>query len=80
VSKLIDGGGNYLPESKRGFPSPTTAFFKTTGLYRIFPKSGYFNKYYHGDLDPSKNHEIEILCGAFMFIRRDALQKSRLIR
>ncbi|MBL7830694.1 MAG: glycosyltransferase [Saprospiraceae bacterium] len=77
--KMIDGGGNYLPESKRGFPSPTTAFFKTTGLYRIFPKSGYFNKYYHGDLDPSKNHEIEILCGAFMFIRRDALQKAGLL-
>lgn len=77
--KMIDGGGNYLPESKRGFPSPATAFFKTTGLYRLFPNSGYFNKYYHGDLDPSVNHEIEILCGAFMFIRRQALDKAGML-
>ncbi len=74
--KMIDGGGNYLPESKRGFPSPATAFFKTTGLYKLFPKSGFFNKYYHGDLNPSTNHIIEVLCGAFMFIRREALDKA----
>ncbi|GAB1397692.1 MAG TPA: glycosyltransferase [Saprospiraceae bacterium] len=77
--RMIDGGGNYLPESKRGFPSPMTAFFKTTGLYRLFPKSGYFNKYYHGDLNPGDNHYIEILSGAFMFIRRDALDKAGLL-
>lgn len=77
--RMIDGGGNYLPESKRGFPSPMTAFFKTTGLYKLFPKSGYFNKYYHGDLNPGDNHYIEILSGAFMFIRRDALDKAGLL-
>lgn len=77
--RMIDGGGNYLPESKRGFPSPMTAFFKTTGLYKLFPKSGFFNKYYHGDLNLGDNHYIEILSGAFMFIRRDALNKAGLL-
>lgn len=74
--KMIDGAGNYLPESKRGFPSPSTAFFKTTGLYRLFPNSGYFNHYYHGNLDASQNNEIEILSGAFMFMRHEALLKA----
>lgn len=77
--KMIDGGGNYLPESKRGFPSPFVAFCKTSGLYRIFPTSALFNKYYLGNLDPNKNHEIEILSGAFMFIRKEALDKAGLL-
>ena len=35
--KLIDGTGNFLPESKRGIPTPWVAFTKITGLYKIFP-------------------------------------------
>jgi len=41
--KLIDGSGKYLPESKRGFPSPWVAFCKTFGLSSLFPKSKTFN-------------------------------------
>ena len=74
--KMIDGGGNYLPESKRGFPSPFVAFCKTSGLYKMFPKSSLFNRYYMGNLDPNENHEIEILSGAFMFMRKEALDKA----
>lgn len=77
--RMIDGGGSFLPESKRGFPSPMTAFFKTTGLYKLFPSSGIVNKYYHGNLDAHSNNEIEILSGAFMFIRREALDKAGLL-
>ncbi|HMG14004.1 MAG TPA: glycosyltransferase family 2 protein, partial [Saprospiraceae bacterium] len=77
--RMIDGGGNFLPESKRGFPSPFVAFCKTSGLYKIFPKSALFNKYYMGNLDQSENHEIEILSGAFMFIRKGALDKAGLL-
>ena len=42
--KMIDGSGAFLPESKRGFPSPSVAFFKATGLSRLFPRSKVFNK------------------------------------
>jgi len=41
--KLIDGAGNFLPESKRGVPTPWVAFTKIFGLYKI---SNYFGKYY----------------------------------
>ncbi len=41
--KLIDGTGKFLPESKRGVPTPWVAFTKIFGLYKI---SNFFGKYY----------------------------------
>ena len=37
--KMLDGKGNFLPESKRGLPTPAVAFYKIFGFSRIFPKS-----------------------------------------
>ncbi|MBK8554279.1 MAG: glycosyltransferase [Lewinellaceae bacterium] len=77
--RLIDGSGAYLPESKRGFPSPWVAFCKTTGLGSLFPKSERFNGYYMGHLDTAETHEVDVLAGCFMFMRRTALDKSGLL-
>ncbi|MGE0079069.1 MAG: glycosyltransferase [Bacteroidales bacterium] len=77
--KMIDGKGNYLPESKRGFPSPWVSFFKIFGLTYLFPKSKIFARYYLGHLDKDSTHQIDILPGAFMFIRKDALDKAGLL-
>jgi GT2 family glycosyltransferase len=77
--KLIDGSGKFLPESKRGFPSPWVAFCKTFGLAALFPKSRLFNRYYLGHLDENETHEVDVLAGAFMFIRRAALDKAGLL-
>ncbi len=77
--KMIDGSGKFLPESKRGFPSPFVAFCKTFGLSKIFPKSKTFNHYHLGYLDDDKNHEVEVLAGAFMLLRKSALDKVGLL-
>ena len=77
--KMIDGSGNFLPESKRGFPSPRVAFFKTFGLSRFFPKSKLFNHYHLGYLDKDETHEVEVLAGAFMLLRRSVLDKIGLL-
>lgn len=77
--KMIDGRGSYLPESKRGFPSPWTAFYKIFGLTSLFPHSKIFGQYYLGHLNPNEQHEIEILPGAFMFLRKSALDKVGLL-
>ncbi len=77
--KLIDGSGKYLPESKRGFPSPWVAFCKTFGLSAIFPKSERFNRYYLGHLSEHETHEVDVLAGCFMFMRRTALDQSGLL-
>lgn len=68
--KLIDGTGNFLPESKRGTPTPWVAFTKIVGLYKLFPKSNLFNKYYAQHLNENQTGEVEILVGAFMFLKK----------
>ncbi len=77
--KMIDGSGKFLPESKRGFPSPMVAFYKTFGLSKLFPKSKTFNKYHLGYLDENKTWEIDVLAGAFMFLRKSVLDEVGLL-
>ncbi len=77
--KMIDGSGKFLPESKRGFPYPFVAFCKTFGLSKLFPKSRIFNRYHLGYLDENSNHEIDVLSGAFMMLRKSVLDKIGLL-
>jgi len=77
--KMIDGKGKFLPESKRGLPSPSVAFFKMFGFSSLFPKSKLFNKYHLGYLDKNKTHEVDVLAGAFMMVRRSVLDKIGLL-
>ncbi len=77
--KMIDGNGNFLPESKRGLPTPSVAFFKMIGLSSLFPKSGLFNQYHLGNLDKDQVHKVDVLSGAFMFLRKSALDKIGLL-
>lgn len=67
--KLIDGTGNFLPESKRGIPTPFVAFTKITGLYKILPKT--FGKYYAQHLSENQTGKVDIMVGAFMLMKRD---------
>ncbi|NND06360.1 MAG: glycosyltransferase [Saprospiraceae bacterium] len=71
--RMIDGSGHFLPESKRGFPSPKVAFFKAFGLSSLFPRSKFFNTYYLGHLPEHDTNEIDVLTGAFMMIRRSVI-------
>ena len=72
--QMSDSNGEFLQESKRGLPTPWTALCKIVGLSYLFPKSNIFNKYYLGKLNKNLNHSIEILTGAFMWIRKEALK------
>lgn len=71
--KMIDGNGIFLPESKRGFPSPKVAFFKMLGLSKLFPKSKLFNWYHLGHLNTDDINEVEVLSGAFMLVRKSVI-------
>ncbi len=73
--KMLDGNGHYLPESKRGLPTPEVSFYKITGLTALFPKSERFAKYYMGNLSNDKTHTIDVLSGAYMFMRKSVLDK-----
>lgn len=72
--KLIDGTGNFLPESKRGVPTPWVAFTKIFGLYKI---SNVFGKYYAQYLTENQSGKVDILVGAFMVIKRELYNEIR---
>lgn len=59
--RLIDGLGEFLPESKRNVPVPLIAFKKIIGI-----KKGYYSPVHF-----AKHGEVEVLVGAFMFMRKD---------
>lgn len=77
--KMIDGQGKFLPESKRALPTPWVSFYKIFGFSALFPKSRRFGKYHLSYLDKDQNHEIEILSGAFMWMRMEVLDKIGLL-
>ncbi|MBW2962879.1 glycosyltransferase family 2 protein [Mesonia aestuariivivens] len=63
--KLIDGGGNFLPESKRNLPTPKVALKKILNL----------EKDYYSDLRETEVGKVEILVGAFMFMQKDRFEE-----
>ncbi len=77
--KMIDGTGRFLPESKRGLPTPSVAFYKIIGLTRLFPRSKVFGRYHLGHLPEDEAAPIEILSGACMFMRKRTLDEVGLL-
>jgi len=73
--KMVDGKGKFLPESKRGLPTPAVAFYKIFGLAKLFPNSKKFGQYHLTYLDKDKTHQIDVLSGAFMLLRKEAIDK-----
>lgn len=63
--KLIDGAGKFLPESKRGLPTPRVSFNKLFGISGR--KTG---KYYATHLGENETGIVAILVGAFMLLKR----------
>lgn len=73
--KMVDGEGRYLKESKRGFPTPETSFYKISGLIRLFPRNRRIAAYYMGHLGEDDVNEIEIMPGAFLMFRREVYDR-----
>lgn len=61
--QLIDGTGRFLPESKRGLPTPKKSFAKMIGS----KKGGYYSNY----LTKDGVGKIEVLVGAFMLMKKE---------
>ncbi|HPE39846.1 MAG TPA: glycosyltransferase [Bacteroidales bacterium] len=73
--KMINGKGEFLPESKRALPVPAVAFYKIFGLSKLFPNSRRFGSYHLIYLDNDKTHQVEVLCGAFMLLRKNVIDQ-----
>ena len=74
--RMLDGNAKFLPESKRSLPTPLNSFYKIFGFSALFPKSKVFGKYQLKYLDEHKIAEVEVLSGAYMFLRMKTLQKT----
>lgn len=75
--KMLDGGGHFLPESKRGLPIPEVAFYKAFGFAKLFPHSKRFARYYLGHLSSNEQAEVEVLAGAYMMCDGKILKESK---
>ena len=73
--KMIDGSGQFLPESKRGFPSPEVAFYKAFGFSKFFPRSKRFNTYHLGYLDMDEVNQVDVLSGAFFMVKASVVRE-----
>jgi GT2 family glycosyltransferase len=76
---MYDGTGAFLPESKRGIPTPWASFCRISGLFRLAPRNANLNSYYAGHLRNDETNIIEVLCGAFMWISKETLDKVGLL-
>ena len=76
---MLHTDGTFALESRRGLPTPFVAFCKMSGLTSMFPKSHLFGRYYMRYLNENEINPIEIVSGAYMFLRREALDKAGLL-
>ena len=77
--KMINGEGFFLKESKRGFPSPQASFYKISGLIHLLPHHPKVAYYYMGHLPDTETQKIDVLPGAFIMMRREALEHVGLL-
>lgn len=64
--KLIDGSGNFLPESKRNIPTPKVS------IQKIFGNS---SRYYANHINENNIGKTDILVGACMLLKKEIYQK-----
>lgn len=70
--KLIDGTGNFLPESKREIPTPKVSFKKLFGV-----STKHTGSYYAAHLGENEIGLVKVLVGAFMFLKKSVYEEVK---
>ncbi len=76
--RMLDARGGFLPESKRGIPTPWRSFTKLSGVWRLSPGSSFLSGYYSGNVMEDKNGKVEILSGAFLMLDKQRVGEALL--
>ncbi len=71
--KVLNADGTLQLACRRSIPTPSVAFFRLTGLSRLFPNSKMMAEYNLTYLDTDKPHEVDAVSGAFLMIRRKVI-------
>lgn len=77
--KLVLADGTLDHACKRGFPTPEASLFYMLKFNKLFPQSKKFAAYTMGYLNEDSINEVDSLTGAFMMIRREAVDKVGLL-
>jgi len=64
---------------RRSIPTPKVAFYRMIGLSRIFPNHKALAKYNLTYQSPDQSHEVDAVSGAFLMIRRKAIEDIGLL-
>jgi GT2 family glycosyltransferase len=67
---LLRPNGSMHLACRRSFPTPEVAFYRLSGLSRVFPKSPRFGRYNLTYLAPDEPLEVDSVCGACLVVRR----------
>lgn len=78
-AKLVKGNGQLDLACRRSFPTPQVSLWRMTGLSKLFPKNKIFAQYNLTFLDPDTLSEVDSVCGAFMWIRAEAIQQAGIL-
>jgi GT2 family glycosyltransferase len=73
--RLMLPDGHLDPEARRAFPIPSTLFYQTVGLSKLFPKSPRFGRHNMGHLPESDVHEMDAGSAACLMLRLSALDR-----
>ncbi len=73
--RVLNEDGTLQLACRRSIPTPSVAFFRLTGLSRLFPNSKTMAKYNLTYLDIDKTHEVDAVSGAFLMIRGEVVDK-----
>ena len=74
--QILNPDGTFAPESRRSFPTPATAFYRLTGLSRLFPRSPVFGRYNLTHIPRDEECAVDALSGSCMFVRKAAIDES----
>ena len=77
--QMLKANGEKANESRRGLPTPMTAFYKMTGLCARYPRHKRLGHYYMGYLPWDEPGQIEVISGAFLMVRKSVLDKVGLL-
>jgi len=77
--RLVREDGSLDWACRRSFPTPEVAFYRLSGLSRLFPHSRRFGRYNVTYLSPDVTAEIDAVVGAFMLIRAEVLDQVGLL-
>jgi GT2 family glycosyltransferase len=73
--RVVLPDGRLDPDARRAFPLPSTLFYRTVGLSKLFPKSARFGRHNMGHVAESDVHEMDAGTGACLMLRMAALDR-----